>query len=130
MSPLLSLLQPLLHLAGIDPAQVTNRLGREQLTRRMERAVPAVTRDLASHGLTPERVAGHPGLARQMVRSALYQLFKRALGFPQGGNIAADLLRDVYDDKVVARVAPQLRAAQTVEEALGLVIRELVEIVF
>jgi hypothetical protein len=130
VNPLLALIHPLLQALDIDPAKLANRLGREQLQRRMERGIPAVARDLTAHGLTPEKVAGDPSLSRQMVRSAMYSLFKRALALRHGGNVISDLLRDTYDDAVVARVVPWLSSGQTAEEALALIVRETAQQIF
>lgn len=129
-NPLLALIQPLLGALGIDPAKLANRLGREQLQRRMERGIPAVARDLTAHGLTPAQVVGDAALSRQMVRSAMYSLFKRAVALPKGGNVVADLLRDHYDDRICHRVIPWLASEQTVEEALALIVREVTEQIF
>lgn len=127
---ILTLLLPLLKTLEIDPASLANRLGRDQFTRRMERGIPAAVRNLQAHGLTPAKTHRDAVAQRQMVRSGLYLLFKRGLAMKVGGNVLADGLRDHYDDACVSRVLPQLTATQTTEEALGIIVREVVEQIF
>ena len=127
---LLALIKPLLGALNVDPGDLANRLGKDQLAVRMARGKDAVAQDLEGHGLTPAQVAGDAKLSRQMVRSALFQLFKKALGSFRGSGHVADALRDHYDDKIVARVVPQLTAAMTTEETVRLVVKETVEQIF
>ena len=127
-------LLPILRLLGIDPAGMANKLGREQVAKRLEAGVPAVVKRLEKDKLTPAAKATTPEGERVFIRAALYLSLKAAFTeiLPQGrgANYASDFLRDTHDDACVAIVGPQMDATTPTADAVRLVNAALIERLF
>ena len=132
LTGLLGKLAPILKVLGIDPAKMANSFGRHQVEGLFRAQVAGVALRLEEDGLTPAVKGETPEAERQMVRSAMYLLAKGvfATKLPKGANVAADQLRDLHDDKIVARVSPQIDHTTTTTAMVELVAREWVDLLF
>jgi hypothetical protein len=91
--------------------------GRDGLTKRFAKAAPAVVARLEKDGVTQFG-------DRQAIRSALFLLWKSQV---KNGHLA-DLVRDVYDDKVLEVLAGKTFAS--LAEMVAAVAAAQVEIIF
>ena len=131
LTGILGKLQPILKVLGIDPAKIANKMGREQVKQRLTAAAPKVVARLEQDGMTPAAKGDGPEAERQVIRSAMYLLFKAQFSFlPKGANIAGDALRDLYDDKCVALVSPLIDASTTTAAMVDTIIAQVIEVMF
>ena len=131
LTGLLGQIAPILKLVGIDPAKMANKMGREQVKQRLIAAAPAVVARLEKDKMTPAAKGDGPEAERQVIRSAMYLLFKAQFSFlPRGANVAADAVRDLYDDKTVALVSPLIDATTATAAMVDTIIAQVIEVMF
>ena len=124
-------LLPFLRQFGLDPDKIGRQLGRSQVESRLLDAAPAVEKRLTKDGWTPVVKAGEPKLERQLIRNCLYLLLKEALPLPAPLKPhAADLVRDIYDDKTVQIVAPVLQPSHSTADLVRMVTAAFLDIAF
>lgn len=131
--PLLDQLLPLLKLVGLDPGAIGNKLGREQVGKRLAAGVPKVVARLEQGGLTPTGKGDSPEAERVLIRAALYLLIKAVLKpvIPAGPlAFVVDGVRDAYDDKCVALAAPKFDRTATTPQMVQIVAAEFLELMF
>jgi hypothetical protein len=129
--PFLEKILPVLKIIGIDPSTLANKFGREQVKKRVEKAIPAIVERLEKDKLTPAAKAATPEGEALFVSAAMYNIAKAVANvLPFGANVAADYIRDQHRAEVRRLVEPQITAQTTTEAAVILIAHEFIERVF
>jgi hypothetical protein len=121
---MLTSLLPLLQKLGLG--NLLADLSRAQVEKRMRKGFPSIKRTMLKNGTTPVNLSDTEAERRQLIRAALYHLWKAVLK----SGTAADVVRDSVDDKVVALLSPAIAPTMTQNELLEAVLVTALDVVF
>lgn len=131
LPPFLEKILPVLRALGIVPDTLVNKFGREQVARRVNKALPKIVARLEKDKITPAIKAVTPEGEAMFVSAAMYNIAKAVTSvLPFGANVAADYIRDQHRLEVRKLVEPQITAETTTEAAVTLIAKEFIERVF
>lgn len=122
----LSLISGLLGKLKIDPSAITKGLAGDATEAQLARTKAAAVARLVGDGMTPAEFCDDDAEKRQLIRSALFSVLKPIV---KNGH-AADVIRDLYDDGVVALLLPRVQKTWTVEQLVEATVHALRERIF
>lgn len=93
--------------------------------KRMEPAIPEIARKMQRDGW----VVGQGRSEGQVVRDALFRLWRAVFDFDGGGRVA-DIVRDSHDDTVIDVVAEPITPETPLEDLVRLVMEATLELAF
>ena len=121
-------LAPVLKALGIDLKKIERALGRAQVEKRMNAAVPKIAAKLEKEGVTPAQLAD-AGMEAALIKSIHYQLWRACFPFP-GGSFVTDIVRDPGKAKVIAAVVPLIGPESTLPDVVQAVKAATLELAF
>lgn len=131
LPPALLKLLPILKIVGIDPGSIANKFSREQVARRVNRALPAIVARLEKDKITPAAKAATPEGEMLFISASMYNVAKAVTSvLPFGANVAADYIRDQHRAEVFRLVSPQITEQTSTQDAVTLIAQEFTERVF
>ncbi len=115
---------------GVD--KLIGNVGKDVVRKKMDAVQDQVAADMEQDGFAPVQLAKDGTFdsmdRRQVVRGIMFRSAQFGL-FPfKGGGTAADILRDTYDDKVVALAGPKIDSTTDIKTAIDTVLDAWMEI--
>jgi hypothetical protein len=126
---LLRLLGPLAAALGLNLTDLARKYPRDVLLDLLNEEIAGVVKRLEADKITPALKATSADGERLFIRASLYLLLKGLFSrvLPHGANVAADLVRDQIDDRIVRKVRPEIDSGTSTRAAVLIVANEIVE---